>query len=71
MFSFHIERWRKGSVSDKVVYGVPKGEDIEAAALRKLEEETGITVNHIAPLKSDKYLDKTSSAGGSIGTRLL
>jgi len=58
------------------VYGFPKGkrnkgEDIQAAALRELEEETGITVNDIAPLQSHKYVDEPSRAGDSIAIRLF
>ena len=48
-----------------------KGEDIQTCALRELEEETGITVNDIAPLQSDKYVDEPSRAGGSIAIRLF
>ena len=56
-------RWPKGKRN--------KGEDIQTAALRELEEETGITVNDIAPLQSDKYVDEPSRAGGTIAIRLF
>jgi 8-oxo-dGTP pyrophosphatase MutT (NUDIX family) len=48
------------------VYGFPKGkrnkgENVITAALRELEEETGIRSNQITQLESNTYIDEGSS----------